>query len=265
MNIKEETLIEKDLKSLTMAIYRERRKEYPNLPKSRDDGHNTMDVLELQTNKKESFCLINSKEHGIVILSFNSNFEALCTKASELFINGTFSYCPKYFEQLYTFHGFKLGHYLPLVFVLLPSKSEEIYTVLLNMISSLCTDRNIMFKPRIVHIDFEIAMHNAFRSVFTDTRIECCRFHLGQSWWRKIQKLGLSDEYKNKECEIGLWLTKFFGLAFLDPTTVGDCLAEEMFEDVPNDQRCMKESGNGNGELNKVMSVPNITEASCVD
>ncbi|VDI53174.1 Hypothetical predicted protein, partial [Mytilus galloprovincialis] len=175
-----------------MAFYRERRKEYPTLPKSRDDVHNTMDVLELKSNKKESFCLMNSKEHGIVILSCNSNLDALCTKALELLIDGTFSYCPKYFEQLYTFHGFKLGHYVPLVFALLPSKSEEIYTVLLNMISSLCTDRNIMFKPRIVHIDFEIAMHNAFRSVFPDTRIECCRFHLGQSWWRKIQKLGLS-------------------------------------------------------------------------
>ncbi|CAC5415193.1 unnamed protein product [Mytilus coruscus] len=171
-----------------MAIYQERRKEYPTLPKSRDDVHNTIDVLELQTNKKESFCLINSKEHGIVILSCISNLEALCTKASEL----------------YTFYGFKLERYVPLVFALLPSKSEEIYTVLLNMISSLGTDRNIMFKPRIVHIDFEIAMHNAFRSVFLDTRIEFCRFHLRQSWWRKIQKLGLSVEYKNKECEIGL-------------------------------------------------------------
>lgn len=63
---------------------------------------------------------------------------------------------------------------------------------------------------------------------------------LGQSWWRKIRKQGLSVEYKNKECEIELWLTKLFGLSFLDPTTIDDCFAEEMYEDIPNIQCCAK-------------------------
>lgn len=61
-----------------------------------------MDGLELQPNTKESCCLINGKEHDIIIISCNSNIEALCTKASELFTDGAFSYCPKYFEQLNT-------------------------------------------------------------------------------------------------------------------------------------------------------------------
>jgi hypothetical protein len=66
----DECLQENDLKSLTMSIYRQRRKEYPALPKSREEVHNCMEVLELQTNKNEQFCLTNSKEHGIIILSF---------------------------------------------------------------------------------------------------------------------------------------------------------------------------------------------------
>lgn len=35
-------------------------------------------------------------------------------------------------------------------------------------------------------------------------------------------------------------MTKLFGLAFLDPTTVDDYFAEEMYEDIPSSQRCAK-------------------------
>ena len=70
--------------------------------------------------------------------------------------------------------------------------------------------------------------------------IQCCRFHLGQSCWRKIQKIGLSSEYKDKESEVGLRLTQFFGLAFLDPADVGDCFAEEPMANIPSDQCCVK-------------------------
>jgi hypothetical protein len=30
-----------------------------------------------------------------------------------------------------------------------------------------------------------------------------CRFHLAQSWFRKIQKLGLSNDYKDKTSNNG--------------------------------------------------------------
>ena len=109
---------------------------------------------------------------------------------------------------------------------------------MLNMITKLCTDRKLHFNPSIVHVDFEIAMHNAIRRVLPQTRIDCCRFHLGQAWWRKIQKLGLSAEYKDKTCDIGKWLTQFFGLAFLEPDEVDDCFAMELMAQTPDDQRC---------------------------
>jgi hypothetical protein len=56
--------------------------------------------------------------------------------------------------------------------------------------------------------------------MFPTTEIQCCRFHLGQSWWRKVQKLGLSKEYKEKDCDIGKWLASFFGLPFLDASDI---------------------------------------------
>jgi hypothetical protein len=65
-------------------------------------------------------------------------------------------------------------------------------------------------------------------SVFPACKIDCCRFHLAQSWWRKIQTVGLSSEYKDKSCEIGKWLSQFFGLPFLPAEEIEDCFVEDI-------------------------------------
>jgi hypothetical protein len=50
---------------------------------------------------------------------------------------------------------------------------------------------------------------------------------LGQVWYRKMQNLGLSQDYKDSDSEIGKWL-KSFGLHFLDPTEVEDCFVQKL-------------------------------------
>jgi hypothetical protein len=37
------------------------------------------------------------------------------------------------------------------------------------------------------HFDFEKNAHNAIKDCFPNSKIMTCRFHLGQSWFRKIQ------------------------------------------------------------------------------
>jgi hypothetical protein len=54
-----------------------------------------------------------------------------------VFADGTYK-CPKYFKQLYTIHGFKNGHYIPLVFCLLPSKSEACYRKMFSLLDDSC-------------------------------------------------------------------------------------------------------------------------------
>jgi hypothetical protein len=58
-------------------------------------------------------------------------------------------------------------------------------------------------RPEIIFADFENAIHLAVSEVWPQSKLRRCRFHLGQAWWRKIQSLGLSDEFKNKDSEIG--------------------------------------------------------------
>ena len=57
-----------------------------------------------------------------------------------------------------------------------------------------------------ITVDLEIRIHNAAKKVWPNVRIVGCRLHLSQARYRKIQKLGLTKEYQNKDSEIGSWL-----------------------------------------------------------
>ena len=104
-------------------------------------------------------------------------------------MDGTFKCCPRFFQQLYTIHGFSNGNYVPLVYVLLSGKSEDVYRTCLTSIIGLCDDKNLKFKPEIIHVDFGLTVMNMIRELLSDVTLKCCSFHLGQAWWRKIQNL----------------------------------------------------------------------------
>jgi hypothetical protein len=97
-----------------------------------------------------------------------------------------------------------------------------------TFITDYCTEKNLVPAPKTIHIDFEKAMHKAISSIFPNTSIMCCRFHLGQNFWRKNQSLGLSALYKDKSSDVGKWLSKFFGLPFLSENEVKDSFAEDI-------------------------------------
>jgi len=56
--------------------------------------------------------------------------------------------------------------------------------------------------PTIIYADFETAIHNAVTTVWPSLEVKECRFHLGQSWWRKMQFLGLSKQYGIKDSQV---------------------------------------------------------------
>ena len=210
----ESNLQTKALKNVALAVYRERRRELPVLPKSRIEAHEALKSINLNTNKDESFMMVNYQENGIIVFTCNSNLTCLCNDISDIFVDGTFKYCTKFFHQLYTIHGSKNGHYVPLVFARLPTKTELCYRDLWTKIQHVCTARDLHLNPSSVRADFEPAMHNVIVALFPDARIDYCSFHLGQAWWRNIQRIGLSSEYKDKSGEIGKWLSKFLVCLF---------------------------------------------------
>ena len=177
-----------DTKSIRKAIYHKRRKNYPPFPDS-------LTCAILQLRKMEENGGIKFKQEKFVHAPDDLQFICITTKANinvllqceDVFVDGTFEYAPKYFMQLYTIHGLKNGYYLPLVYFFLIDKCKETYiqmwTYLIELSSKYSSE---LLNIKQLHVDFEVAAHEAAKTVFPDIKIIGCRFHFGQAWWRKV-------------------------------------------------------------------------------
>jgi len=91
-----------NVKRLRQSIYDACKKVLPENPKSIAQAH-------------EQFLLINDEEKLIIIFTCGSNMRFLC-EINDLYMDGTFKYAAGFFMQMFTIHGIKNGHYIPLVF-----------------------------------------------------------------------------------------------------------------------------------------------------
>ena len=64
------------------------------LPKSREDVHNAIELMDTRTSKDEEFVITNDVPSGLIIFSCSSDLEFLTNAAEEIFVVGTFSFCP---------------------------------------------------------------------------------------------------------------------------------------------------------------------------
>jgi len=147
----------------------------PNLP-------TTIDVIDLQdewttTTANERFLLVNDGDQDkILIFATDRNLQLLADNDT-IYADGTFYTCPSLFTQLYTLHGMVDGEMFPLVFALLPGKSEQLYTRYFQLLTEVCTQRQIALQPTTLFIDYETAVQNAARTSFPGITIKGCLFH----------------------------------------------------------------------------------------
>ncbi|GFR86223.1 hypothetical protein ElyMa_000715000 [Elysia marginata] len=85
----------------------------------------------------ENMLHVNDTDSGIVIVTTRQNLEYLATPDVQIFSDGTFQYCPRFFLQMYTLVGYSNGQYIPCVIALLPSKSRETYRRMFQHISDI--------------------------------------------------------------------------------------------------------------------------------
>jgi len=128
-------------------------------------------------------------------------------------------------------HCFKLAIFLPANN--LPTSYEDVFGHTVSEVAKL----GVNFFPTVVFADFETAIHNTVTTAWPRCEVKACRFHLGQSWWRKIQSLGLSKQYGKKDFEASQFFKKIFGLLLLPPAEVCDCFALEFLSNLPSDKR----------------------------
>ena len=101
----------------------------------------------------------------------------------DFFIDGTFKVVPEIFFQLFAIHGLYRGHVIPVAFILLPSKSQQIYQKMTNEILQIVP----AWQPQRVMMDFEKAMINAFKHTFRTVEHSGCYFHFSQNILRFLQ------------------------------------------------------------------------------
>ncbi|XP_056633558.1 uncharacterized protein LOC130443111 [Diorhabda sublineata] len=224
-----QTMTTTDVEYVRRNIYNYRCKLLPGpLPKNITEVHSAVEKLNHKTGKGECFLYINSPEHNIIVFSCDSNIRVMCDM-NIFYMDGTFSYSAKYFLQMFTIHGFKNGHYVPLAYCLLPSKSTDTYINLFSLLrSKMFNQFNVIFKPSEVYVDFEKAIHNALYFTWPNIKINGCRFHLHQAWFRKIQALCLISEFNNRDSEIGRWIKHTFGITYLNPDELEDCFVFDL-------------------------------------
>lgn len=126
--------------------------------------------IQYQGNK---FCFL-SDDKNIFIFTCKKNLELL--KYSEhVFGDGTFSFAPNHFVQLYTIHVFQNNFYKPVAYCFLRNKHTSTYIQMWQSINNICLEMTgneinlINF-----HADFEKAAHNAVLQIFPRCKIVGC-------------------------------------------------------------------------------------------
>jgi hypothetical protein len=119
-----------------------------------------------------------------------------------LYVCETFKTAPKFFHKFLKINGLSNGHYVPLVFFLLANKHQTSYGDVFRPTISETAKHGVNVFQTIFYADFETAIQNAVTTVWTGCKVKACRFHFEQSWWRKVQSLGLSKRYGKNESEI---------------------------------------------------------------
>ncbi|XP_022160646.1 uncharacterized protein LOC111032207 [Myzus persicae] len=148
-------------------------------------------------------------ENRILIFSTQKNLQLL-QKCEHWFADGTFSTSPNLFYQIYTVHGIQFNNVFPTIFALLPNKTETTYVNFYNALKTL----NESLNPKSIMVDFEKAAINAIQSVFTNTSVRGCFFHLSQSIWRRLQNLGFQNRYM-EDSEFALQIRMMAALTFV--------------------------------------------------
>lgn len=130
----------------------------------------------------------------ILIFSTKLSLDAARKGKSKQFSgDGTFKRVPKPFRQIYTLHldlsmNSHVTNVVPVLYALLPDKTESTYSRLFNIIRNQLSINIDIFK-----CDFEKAQINAVKSTFPDASINGCYFHFNRAVWKKAKALDICE------------------------------------------------------------------------
>ncbi|KAK3918978.1 Tyrosine--tRNA ligase [Frankliniella fusca] len=187
--------------SLARAVRRVKRSSLPEDPKDIEDLVVIAEQYQKLDGQRWLLFFDPDAEDKMIVLATNRHLRYLA-KAKYWIMDGTFKSAPGVFYQLYTLHGQVHGQWFPLVMVLMVKKSKDMYIELFELLKhEVSTRLHKRLDPEYVLTDYEEGAIRAILHVFPDVQIAGCLFHLGQSFWRKLQDAGLAVEYREEDNE----------------------------------------------------------------
>ena len=195
--------------SMKSALYRARSSRLPSLPKSREEIH--IEGRWQLTLSREQFLIREDGE--MLIFATEENLRHLA-EAETIYVDGTFEVCPRLFYQVFTINAFLHGQQFPLVYGLLPSKSRDSYNRFFMAVKEEAMNHELVIAPSAIMTDYELALVQSLALAFPGAVLRGCHFHFAQCLWRKAQKLGLAEDYK-EDADIRDFIQKSAAIAFV--------------------------------------------------
>ena len=150
-----------DLLRSRKNCYAQKRAVFSALPKNIQEVHDSLNIkIPVTKSSNEPFVLVNDEHANIIVFGTRKNLHYLASKKTIL-MDGTFTYCAKFFHQTFTIHTIENGIFIPLIFALLPNKETLTYQRLFQCLVNICRADNIVFAPENVVIDFDIGIRTA--------------------------------------------------------------------------------------------------------
>ncbi|CAF1574712.1 unnamed protein product, partial [Didymodactylos carnosus] len=224
MKIYEEEVVKAQLSTQALAtipmareiqagLAQARRQITPVLPTS-----STFDIPDAYqvTSKSEKFLFSDTlirRRKRMLLFGSVTQLELLFDSPT-IFMDGTFSSTPPFFDQVYTIHAMKFGTSFPCVFGLLPDRKKSMYQQLFKVLQDLAISMNRTFKPDRILSDFEPSLIPAVASEFPQAVHSGCFYHYTQAIYRRMQILGLTIAYSQND-EIRICCRKLMALALL--------------------------------------------------
>ena len=193
------------------SLYRERLRHLPALPKLRSEL-DLPDHLK-QTMTGNNFHIYSSVNNDLIVFGIECNIRKLSTN-SHWCVDGTFKSVPKLFVQLFSIHVFEGDKLIPLIYCLLSSKTQSMYSELFRALKDKANTLDIILMPSLFTCDFERGLISSIRLEFPTASIRGCYFHFCQAVYRRVQTLGLSTLYIHDQ-ESRLYIRKLLAIAFV--------------------------------------------------
>ncbi|CAF2875167.1 unnamed protein product [Rotaria sp. Silwood2] len=146
-----------------------------------------------KTLRNDDFLIVDkmiTRRQRIILFASNNQLKLLFN-SDKILMDGTFSTCPKMFDQVYTIHAIKYDQSFPCVFGLLPNRLKGTYHFMFQELKSTATQMQLNFTPKSIMTDFEPALISVITAEFSGAIHSSCYFHFTQAVYRALQRVGL--------------------------------------------------------------------------